>query len=123
MIYINNEIGAGAIILKFGKKAWYLVGATNVKLKRYQPGLLLHYNIIKYLHKQGYKEYDLQGIPINPSKDSPTYGVYLFKRGFGGEDVLLVPEVDIVLNPLWHLYVNFQLNKSKIESMLKWIKR
>ena len=59
---------------------------------------MLHWEIIKWCKSNKYLIYDFQGVPENPTKDNPLWGIYLFKRGFGGRLVTLSGEYDYVLN-------------------------
>ncbi len=43
--------------------------------------------MINYALEKGCKLYDFGGIPCYEDEKSPTYGIYKFKKGFGGEVV------------------------------------
>ncbi len=82
----REKISSIALILTTGKKAIYYMGGSDMELNRQSnAATLLQWEIIKELKKQKLHEYDLGGIPINPTKDHPAYGVYHFKVQFGGE--------------------------------------
>lgn len=86
----ESEIYNIAFVSTVGKRARYLYGASIRTDKKIPPiGQFLHYKIIKYLKEKEYNVYDLGGIPYEePSKDDSIYGVYKFKKGFGGIEVV-----------------------------------
>jgi peptidoglycan pentaglycine glycine transferase (the first glycine) len=48
-------------------------------------GQLLHFEIMRRLRGEGFREYDLGGSPgLEPVEGHPNYPVWRFKRGFGG---------------------------------------
>ena len=82
----EDQIASGALILRCGSKIIYYLGASDIYLNRKTGASnLLHWEIIKWAKSKGIKVYDLGGIPVNPTEDDPAYGVYIFKKGFGGE--------------------------------------
>jgi lipid II:glycine glycyltransferase (peptidoglycan interpeptide bridge formation enzyme) len=73
----------GAVCSAIGDSAIYLLGATGDKGLTSKGAYLLQWNLIHWLKDRGVRTYDLGGIdPVwNP-------GVYSFKRGIAGADVL-----------------------------------
>lgn len=104
----KGEVVAGAVIFMFGKKLWYMYGATSLKHRNINSGHLLHWRIIQWAKENNFSWYDLQGIPEKVDESDPLWGIYLFKRGFGGKRFDLIGEHDLVLSKpfmlLWHLY-------------------
>ncbi len=43
---------------------------------------------------------DDEVVPGEPSPRNPLYGVYEFKKGFGGEEVTFAPAYDLPLRPV-----------------------
>jgi lipid II:glycine glycyltransferase (peptidoglycan interpeptide bridge formation enzyme) len=74
---------AGLVASAMGDSAIYLLGATSDDGLNSKGSYLLQWTLIGWLKQRGIRWYDLGGIdPIgNP-------GVYSFKRGFSGADVL-----------------------------------
>jgi hypothetical protein len=74
---------AGLVTSAMGDSAIYLLGATSEDGMKSQGAYLLQWTMIQWLKEQGIRWYDLGGIdPIgNP-------GVYSFKKGFSGADVI-----------------------------------
>jgi len=74
---------AGLVTSAIGDSAIYLLGATNEDGMKSQGAYLLQWTMIRWLKEQGIRWYDLGGIDpvVNP-------GVYSFKKGFSGADVV-----------------------------------
>jgi lipid II:glycine glycyltransferase (peptidoglycan interpeptide bridge formation enzyme) len=70
---------------------------------------------MRWARSGGCQEYDLWGVPDEPettleasfeTRHDGLWGVYRFKRGFGGELKRAVQALDLVFNPLlYQLYV------------------
>ena len=93
----------------FGKRAWYVYGASNDNERNRMPTYLLQWEAIRWARARGYEEYDLWGVPDEDeaklesefeSRRDGLWGVYRFKRGFGGEVKRAAQAVDRVYNPL-----------------------
>ena len=95
----DGEVLSGAFILTLGKKAWYMWGASTIESRKLNPNELLHWKIIQWLKQKDYEIYDLQGaVGKDVPKNHPKFGIYLFKRGFGGNFVELMDEYDYAPN-------------------------
>lgn len=84
--YYQGLPAAGAIFVSYDNTfSWYL-GATDFELvKTSKASNLLQYEAIKYAKNNGFLYYDFGGIPNNPDPSMSTYGVYRFKKSFGGQ--------------------------------------
>lgn len=84
--YYNSEPVATALVLMNKYIGYYYLGGSDYSLNlQSKASVLLHWEIMKYLKSLGYKKYDLGGIPCNPDEYDPAYGVFLFKKKYGGE--------------------------------------
>lgn len=83
----NDKIQNIAFIATLNNTARYLYGSSIRTEEKIPPiGQYLHYEIIKHLKDNNFKYYDFGGIPNLPvEEDDPSYLVYKFKKGFGGE--------------------------------------
>lgn len=76
---------AGLVASAMGDSAIYLLGATSDYGLDSKGSYLLQWNLIQWLKQEGIAWYDLGGIdPI------ANRGVYSFKRGFSGADVVQI---------------------------------
>ncbi len=92
--YYNNEPLAGLLIFRQGSRAWYFYGASSDQHREFMPAYLLQWEAIKWAKTRGCHSYDLWGVPDQDessleanfmNNSDGLWGVYRFKRGFGGE--------------------------------------
>jgi len=95
LAYIGRVPVAGVFIFAFGKRVWYMYGASSNEHRNFMPNNLIHWNVIKWAKERGYKEYDLWGIPANPTLNHPLWGVYKFKKGFNGKTRKFIGAFDL----------------------------
>ena len=110
----NDQPLAGIMVFSQGKRAWYFYGASGNIGRNLMPTYLLQWEGMKWAIEQGCLEYDLWGIPdengdtlennFNKRSDG-LWGVYRFKRGFGGSLQRSIGAWDKVYKPvLYNLY-------------------
>jgi len=112
---------ASLIVFANGKRAWYVYGASNDHERNRMPTYLLQWQAIRWAKARGCEEYDLWGVPDEneetleanfESRHDGLWGVYRFKRGFGGEVKRAAQAVDRVYNPLLYwLYTKYIGNR------------
>ena len=89
----------------YGSEVVYLFGASYKPFMRYNSQYLLQYEMIQYAIDHGYQRFNFYGIDGNFNEDSPNFGLFDFKRGFGAEVHELIGEFDLVISkPKFHLY-------------------
>jgi lipid II:glycine glycyltransferase (peptidoglycan interpeptide bridge formation enzyme) len=85
---------AALIVFARGARAWYLYGASANEFRNYMPTYVLQWEAMRWARVQGCTEYDLWGVPDEDEETLEAeftkradglWGVYRFKRGFGGE--------------------------------------
>lgn len=106
---------AALMVFARGKRAWYLFGASTDEERNRMPTYLLQWEAMRWARAQGCEDYDLWGVPDEDegtleagfeSRRDGLWGVYRFKRGFGGEVRRAVQALDRVYKPfLYRLYV------------------
>ena len=83
--YYDGQPAASAFMVSFSKTIYYYAGASDYNLTRQtQASNLLHFEIIKYAKSHGFTQYDFGGAELNIEPTSDMYGVYSFKKHFGG---------------------------------------
>jgi lipid II:glycine glycyltransferase (peptidoglycan interpeptide bridge formation enzyme) len=100
-----------------GNRAYYLYGASTDEERNRMPTYLLQWEAVKWAKAHGCEEYDLWGVPDEDEaaleanfekRHAGLWGVYRFKRGFGGELKRATQAVDRVYNPLLYwAYLRF----------------
>ena len=112
---------AALFVARNGNRAYYLYGASTDQERNRMPAYLLQWEAMKWAKARGCEEYDLWGVP---DEDEATleanfetrydglWGVYRFKRGFGGEIKRAAQAMDRVYNPLLYwAYLRFLGNR------------
>ncbi len=87
---------AALMLFARGSRAWYFYGASTSQERNRMPTYLLQWEAMRWARRRGCREYDLWGIPdadldvleanFTQRRDG-LWGVYRFKRGFGGRVV------------------------------------
>jgi peptidoglycan pentaglycine glycine transferase (the first glycine) len=121
MAYYKGKPVAGVFIFNFGKRIWYMYGASSNEARNVMPNHALHWHVIKWARQAGYELYDLWGIPANPNENHPLWGVYRFKKGFNGRLVKYVGVYDLPYSP--PLYFLFEKGASLFKNVISLIKK
>ncbi len=89
----EGEPLAALMLFAWDKRAYYLYGASSNAHRNKMPAYLLQWTAMRWAKQHGYESYDLWGIPNAPEaeleaeftkRNDGLWGVYRFKRGFGG---------------------------------------
>lgn len=106
---------AALMVFAHGRRAWYIYGASNNEERNRMPTYLLQWEAMRWARSKGVEVYDLWGVPDEDEetleaqfteRGDGLWGVYRFKRGFGGEVKRAAQAVDRVYNPLlYKLYL------------------
>jgi len=116
----QGEPLATLMVFAYGKRAWYFYGASSEVHRESMPTYLLQWEAMKWARSMGCLEYDLWGVPDEDEdvleanfteRTDGLWGVYRFKRGFGGHLYRHVKSWDRVYKP--SLYSLFRLWYSK----------
>ncbi len=100
---------ASLMVFSNAKRAWYVYGASNDQERNRMPTYLLQWEAIRWAKARGCEEYDLWGVPDEneetlesnfETRHDGLWGVYRFKRGFGGQLKRAAQALDRVYNPL-----------------------
>ncbi len=113
----EGEPLAALMVFISGKRSWYLYGASSSLHRERMPTYLLQWEAMKWARSAGCKEYDLWGVPdydpeileakFNQRSDG-MWGIYRFKRGFGGVVQRSVGAWDRIYQPLiYKLYLRW----------------
>jgi len=112
---------AALFVARNGHRAYYLYGASTNEERNRMPTYLLQWEAMKWAKERGCEEYDLWGVPDEDeatleanfeTRHDGLWGVYRFKRGFGGELKRAAQAMDRVYNPiLYWAYLKFIGNR------------
>lgn len=82
----------GILYILYENEVASLFGGSYSEFKEYQPFYTIHYEMIKYAISNNYKRYNFYAINNHLDKNDEQYGIYQFKRGFGGHVIELLGE-------------------------------
>ncbi|MBN1246291.1 MAG: peptidoglycan bridge formation glycyltransferase FemA/FemB family protein [Anaerolineae bacterium] len=108
----EGEPLAGLLAFSVGKKAWYIAGASSDRHRNRMPAYAIQWAAMQWAKARGCETYDLWGIPDADEstledefteRNDGLWGVYRFKRGFGGEVVRYIGLWERPLHPLYPL--------------------
>jgi lipid II:glycine glycyltransferase (peptidoglycan interpeptide bridge formation enzyme) len=101
-------------VLAFGDTACYMYGATSNEHRNRMPAYALQWAAMLWAREQGCRFYDLWGVPDEDEdtleahfteRSDGLWGVYRFKRGYGGRLVRTIGAWDRIYAPLrYQLY-------------------
>jgi lipid II:glycine glycyltransferase (peptidoglycan interpeptide bridge formation enzyme) len=92
---------AAGIVAVFGQGSWSLMCGSSgwPEHRKLRPNYLLQWESMRWSKAHGAEFYDFRGIPDVLKPGEEMYGVYEFKRGFGGGVYRVGPTQDLVLRP------------------------
>ncbi len=105
LAYYEGKLIAGTIPVVYGNKCWYLYGASSNEHRNLMPNYLLQWEMIKWALESGCDIYDFRGVSGDIDENNPLYGLYRFKKGFGGKFTEFIGELDYVFNPFTYFMV------------------
>ncbi len=109
----ENKPLAALMVFGRGKRAWYIYGASDDEERNRMPTYLLQWEAMRWAKTHSCEEYDLWGVPDEnestleaqfEQRNDGFWGVYRFKRGFGGELKRAAQAMDKVYNPLLYKF-------------------
>ena len=105
---------AAIMVFAHGPRAAYFYGASSNEERQRMPAYALQWEAMRWAKARGCTEYDLWGVPDRgedeleaafAERSDGLWGVYRFKRGFGGELTRTVGAADRVYSRLlYRLY-------------------
>ena len=129
----KGEPLAGLLVFRNGDRAFYFYGASSDHYREFMPAYLLQWEAIQWAKRQGCRTYDLWGVPDEDEKvleanftsnDQGLWGVYRFKRGFGGTVKRSIGSFEYEYIPtVCRLYRYLRLKRGLREQCLAGIKR
>jgi peptidoglycan pentaglycine glycine transferase (the first glycine) len=116
---------AGLMLFTLGRRAWYFYGGSSNEERNRMPAYLLQWEAMRWAKAHGVEAYDLWGVPDEEesvlednfeTREDGLWGVYRFKRGFGGQLRRAPESIDRVYSDtLYRLYEWYSRRRSGIE--------
>ena len=105
---VEGEPVAALVVFALAPRAWYFYGASGDAHREKMPTYLLQWEAMRWARSMGCTTYDLWGVPDEDEetleaefthRQDGLWGVYRFKRGFGGHLLRTVGAWDRVYAP------------------------
>lgn len=93
-----------AMFITYGKEYLYLFGASRGEFMKYGGTTAMQWTMINEALDAGCRRYNFYGISGLFNKEDDGYGVYYFKRGFGGYVEELHGQFTMILTPFYSVY-------------------
>jgi len=116
----KGKVLAALMVFAFQKRTWYFYGASSDEERNRMPTYLLQWEAMRWAKAKGCTSYDLWGVP---DADESTleaqfseradglWGVYRFKRGFGGKLVRSAPAYVRIYHPLLYKLISLRTSR------------
>lgn len=96
---LDGKMIAGTLAIYYGDKVWYLYGASANHGRNAMPNYLLQWEMIRWAIEKKCRIYDFRGVSGDLDESNPLYGLYRFKKGYGGKLTEFVGEFEMVYQP------------------------
>ncbi len=108
----EGEAIAAKMLIRFGDWCWDMFGASSNNKRNLKPTYLLQYRCIQWAKARGCSYFDFRTIPEILEPGEEMWGVYEYKKGFGGFSRLNIPTQDYVYRSLiysaWRNFVEIR---------------
>ncbi len=95
----EGEAIAAKMLIRFGDWCWDMFGASSNQKRNLKPTYLLQYRCFLWAKSRGCSYFDFRTIPEVLEPGEEMWGVYEYKKGFGGFSRLNMPTQDYVYRP------------------------
>lgn len=99
---LDDQMLAQAFIIFYGQEAVYHYGASTEAGRQHPGAYAVQWQAILEAKRRGLARYNFYGVAPTDQPKHRFWGVSIFKRGFGGEDVAYLHAQDLVIN--WPRY-------------------
>lgn len=96
----EGEALAAKMLIRFGDWCWDMFGASSNNKRNLKATYLLQYRCFQWAKAKGCSYFDFRTIPEILEPGEEMWGVYEYKKGFGGFSRLNIPTQDYVYRPL-----------------------
>jgi lipid II:glycine glycyltransferase (peptidoglycan interpeptide bridge formation enzyme) len=97
---VDGQAIAGTVVVCLGRWSWYMYGASSNEHRERMPNHLLQWTGMQWARTRSCWYYNFRGIPDILEEGQELWGVYVFKRGFGGYAMRALETHDLVYQPL-----------------------
>lgn len=115
----EGEAIAAKMLIRFGDWCWDMFGASSNSKRNLKATYLLQYRCFEWAKSKGCSYFDFRTIPEILEPGEEMWGVYEYKKGFGGFSRLNIPTQDYVYRPLvykaWRNFVELRRERRHSE--------
>jgi lipid II:glycine glycyltransferase (peptidoglycan interpeptide bridge formation enzyme) len=97
---VDDRVAAAAVVFWCGERALYMYGASGDVARKTYAAYAVQWHAMRAAKARGARRYDLGGVPVDVSESHPQYGLYLFKKGFGGARRTFAGAYDVTPRPV-----------------------
>ncbi len=98
----GGEVIVAGITFAFGGKAWAVYGSQSDRYRNLYAYHALIWERIRWAKSRGARWFDFYGVPGEVGEAHPLYGIYHFKKSFGGEFHAFIGEQDLALSRAYY---------------------
>lgn len=98
--FLDQTILAQAMIIHYPTESSYHFGASSLKGRKYPGAYAIQWQAIQDAKKRNIPRYNFWGVVEPEQTKHRFYGVSIFKKGFGGDQVNYIKAHDLVVNPV-----------------------
>ena len=99
----DGELLASGMVVIIGDRSFYLFSGSRREERgepKHYASYALQWTMMRHAREQGARQHDLWGVsPRSAGPDHPWHGVGLFKKGFGGREIVWAGSFDLVIDP------------------------
>ena len=120
----ENILLAAIMVFATGGRSWYLYGASSNFHRNLMAPYAVQWKAMQWARSKGCSTYDLWGVPDQDyeklesefmQRKDGLWGVYRFKRGFGGQLKRSTGTWDRVYNPFLYLFYLLWVKKNNLD--------
>lgn len=115
----DGQVVAASITIVCGRQAWAVYGGMLREYAQLRAYYGLNWERMLWAKSKGATSFDFSGVPVDQSENSPLYGLYQFKKSFGGELVEFIGEYELPVRPF--LYWCWQTFAPAMMKAMKWL--
>ena len=106
---------SGGMFLLYGDEVVYLFSGNYKKYMQFNAQYMIQWEMINYAVNHQYKRYNFYGITGNFDKNDKDYGMYEFKKGFGGYVIELIGELELPITYHYKIHKKLSHLKQKLK--------
>jgi len=100
----QGQAVAARMVIRFGDTCLDMFGASSNEDRGFPKTHILQHHCIQWAKSKGCSSFDFRTIPETLDENEEMYGVYHYKKGFGGFSRLHMPTQDYIYRPLIYYF-------------------